>query len=100
MQVVPSRPITWCNDPDQPITIIGNISWFALIHHLHNAFLIHHFYRVNVLVGVDVLLETGSTSAFIAARISAGGCSVGGASGIFFWISTTGKWEVTSDIGG
>ena len=55
--------------------------------------------RVNVLVGVDVLLEPNSTSAFVAARISAGGCDVGGASGIFFWISVMGTWEVTSDIG-
>ncbi|KAL5460123.1 hypothetical protein EMCRGX_G033550 [Ephydatia muelleri] len=81
-QVVPTRPITWCNDPDQPITIIGNISW------------------VDVLVGVDVLLEPNSTSAFVAARISAGGCGVGGASGIFFWISVQGTWELTSDIAG
>lgn len=57
------------------------------------------FYRVDVLVGVDVLLEASSTSAFVAARVSAGGCDVGGASGIFFWISTTGTWEVTSDLG-
>lgn len=55
--------------------------------------------RVDVLVGVDVLLEPNSTSAFVAARISAGGCGVGGASGIFFWISVQGTWELTSDIG-
>ena len=26
-QVITERPITWCNDADQPISIIGDINW-------------------------------------------------------------------------
>ena len=28
-QMVPERPITWCNDANHPNTLIGNISWYV-----------------------------------------------------------------------
>lgn len=35
---------------------------------------------------------------FIAGRLSSGGCSTGKAGGVFFWISTSGTWTITSDL--
>lgn len=29
VQVVPERPITWCDDANQPNTLIGNITWWV-----------------------------------------------------------------------
>lgn len=41
----------------------------------------------------------GSLAAFLAARVSAGGCSTSKASGVFFWIDTSGTWTISSNLG-
>lgn len=79
-QVVPSRPITWCGDANQPNTILGNNTW------------------QDVTVQVSVYLETGSSQAFVAGQIDRGGCGVALAQGVFFWIDTAGFWNITSDL--
>ena len=30
VQVVTQRPLTWCDDPDHGITVIGNYEWSAI----------------------------------------------------------------------
>lgn len=62
------------------------------------------FSRQSITVGVEVILPdvhdiVPSIGAFIAARISSGGCSTSSATGIFFWINTSGHWLVTQDLG-
>ena len=64
----------------------------------------YHFNREAVSVSVQVVLPDvhdviSSVGAFIAARISSGGCSTHGASGVFFWINTAGFWNITADLG-
>eukprot|EP00118_Oscarella_pearsei_P009363 m.53910 g.53910 ORF g.53910 m.53910 type:complete len:670 (+) comp34288_c0_seq10:26-2035(+) len=83
-QVVIDRPITWCNDATQPVTVIGNQSW------------------TDVNVTSDILLEKGDdgSQAFVAARIGPVGCSVGSAQGVFFRVSAGGQWSLTTDLTG
>jgi galactosylceramidase len=81
-QVVPERPITWCDDADQPNTLIGNITW------------------TDVEVQVSVLLEAGETAVFLGARMSQGGCGVAKASGVFLWLDSRGFLNITSDLAG
>ena len=50
-------------------------------------------------VAVSVLLESNNTSAFVATSVSNGGCAIAQATGVFFWISGLGTWNITSDIG-
>lgn len=56
--------------------------------------------RVAVHVKVSFMLESDGTRAFLAARVSEGGCNVAKAEGVFFWASTEGYWNVTTDLGG
>ena len=67
-------------------------------------FTLSPFSRKSITIGVEVILPDihdimPSVGAFVAARISSGGCSTSSASGIFFWINTSGYWSVTKDLG-
>lgn len=87
MQVVPQHVISWCGDSDHTITLIGSNTWEAV--------------SVSVQVVLpDVHDVISNVGAFVAARISSGGCSTRGASGVFFWINTAGFWNITADLGG
>ncbi|XP_070540042.1 galactocerebrosidase-like [Ptychodera flava] len=77
-QMVPQRPIVWCNDSDHPTSVIGNHNW------------------TNVNVSSDVFLEDGSGGILLAARVSLGSCKLRQAVGVFLWISP-GEFEVTAD---
>ena len=55
--------------------------------------------RQTAHVSVSILLESSNSSAFLATRVSEGGCEVREATGVFFWISGEGEWKVTSDLG-
>jgi galactosylceramidase len=81
-QVVPERPITWCDDANQPNTLIGNITW------------------TDVEVEVSVLLEGEGTAAFLAVRMSQGGCGVAKATGVFLWLDSAGFYNITTDLAG
>lgn len=55
--------------------------------------------RETVHVRVSASVVYKNSSAFVAARVSEGGCRVAGAQGVFFWIDTAGYWSVTTDLG-
>nr|XP_039272955.1 galactocerebrosidase-like [Styela clava] len=78
-QVVPQRPLTWCDDSDSPITLIGNHSW------------------THMNVTVDVKLED-SSGVFVAARVDAGGCDVRNAKGVFLWLHKDQSWTLTTTL--
>lgn len=78
-QVVTSRPITWCDDSDSPITLIGDYSWN------------------DVNVTADVLLEE-SQGVFIALRVDSGGCDVRNAKGLFLWLHSDLSWTLTTTL--
>jgi galactosylceramidase len=80
-QMVIQRPITWCNDADQPISVLGDHTW------------------QDVNVTVDAMIEE-KTSVFVAARVGSGGCRIAGANGFFLWLSSDGPFTITSDLGG
>lgn len=48
---------------------------------------------------VSVLLESKDTAAFLAVRVSKGGCGVAKATGIFLWLDSSGYYNVTTDLG-
>ena len=48
---------------------------------------------------VSVLLEGEGTAAFLAARMSQGGCGVAKATGVFLWLDSTGFYNITTDLG-
>ena len=56
-------------------------------------------HRSDANVAVSVMLREEVTSAFLAARVDRGGCSIAGAQGVYLWISTDGSWSITSDLG-
>ena len=56
-------------------------------------------FRTTAHVKVSFMLESEATSAFLAARVSEGGCNVAKASGVFFWAAAQGYWNVTTDLG-
>ncbi|XP_002734950.1 galactocerebrosidase-like [Saccoglossus kowalevskii] len=77
-QVVPQRPVVWCNDSDSPTSIIGNHNW------------------TNVNVSSDIYLEDKNGGVLLASRVSSAGCSMRNARGVFLWLSP-GKYELTTD---
>ena len=48
---------------------------------------------------VSVLLESKDTAAFLAVRVSKGGCGVAKATGVFLWLDSNGYYNVTTDLG-
>jgi galactosylceramidase len=81
-QMVPTRPITWCVDAAETISIIGNKDWGA-----RN-------------VTVDAMSEVKG-GVFVATQVSAGGCGVARAKGVYFWLMVgSGQWVVTEDLAG
>ncbi|XP_062513660.1 galactocerebrosidase-like isoform X2 [Corticium candelabrum] len=80
-QVVLERPITWCNDANQPISLLGDQSW------------------QDVNVSVEGMVEK-NTSVFVAARVHTGGCGIAGTDGFFLWLSSDGPFTITSDLAG
>ncbi|CAF1193727.1 unnamed protein product [Adineta ricciae] len=78
-QMVPERPISWCDDADYPYSIIGNYTW-----------------KQPLNISVDVLIEKNGI-AFVALGVSEGGCG-NGSSGIVFSVNTTnnGSWQITN----
>ncbi|XP_030626574.1 galactocerebrosidase [Chanos chanos] len=82
-QVVNQRPVTWAQDADQTISIIGDHDWQDLE------------------VSCDIYIETVNTGGvFVAARVDQGGESVRKAKGVFFWVFADGTYKLTNDIGG
>ncbi|XP_060684541.1 galactocerebrosidase isoform X2 [Hemiscyllium ocellatum] len=82
-QVTTQRPITWANDADQTISVIGDYNWR------------------NVNITCDVLIETANTGGvFIAGRVNKGGEVVRHAEGLFYWIFADGNYKVTNDLRG
>ncbi|XP_048456350.1 galactocerebrosidase-like isoform X1 [Rhincodon typus] len=82
-QVITQRPITWGNDADQTISVIGDYKWR------------------NLNITCDVLIETANTGGvFIAGRVNKGGQVVRHAAGLFYWIFADGKYKVTNDLPG
>ena len=99
---MPRHVISWCGDANETITLIGQHSWWVWLWVW--LYMVYPFSRQTITVGVEVILPdvhdtTPFVGAFIAARISAGGCSTSSATGVFFWIDTSGKWLVTEDLG-
>jgi galactosylceramidase len=82
VQTVPERPVTWCDDANQPNTLIGSITW------------------QNVTAEVSVLLEANDTAAFLAVRMDKGGCGVASATGVFLWLDSKGFYNITTDLAG
>ncbi|XP_072424371.1 galactocerebrosidase isoform X2 [Chiloscyllium punctatum] len=82
-QVITQRPITWGNDADQTISVIGDYNWR------------------NLNITCDVLIETANTGGiFIAGRVNKGGEVVRHAEGLFYWIFADGNYKVTNDLPG
>ncbi|XP_044520922.1 galactocerebrosidase-like [Gracilinanus agilis] len=82
-QMLNQRPITWAEDADQTISIIGDYNWKDL------------------KITCDVYMETPNTGGiFVAARVNKGGSSIRHAQGIFFWVFADGSFSVTSDLAG
>ncbi|XP_043553098.1 galactocerebrosidase isoform X3 [Chiloscyllium plagiosum] len=82
-QVITQRPITWGNDADQTISVIGNYNWR------------------NLNITCDVLIETANTGGvFIAGRVNKGGEVVRHAEGLFYWVFADGNYKVTNDLPG
>ncbi|XP_076873927.1 galactocerebrosidase [Brachyhypopomus gauderio] len=81
-QVVTQRPVTWANDADQTITVIGDHNW------------------QNLTVSCDVYIETEKGGVFLAVRVDQGGESVKNARGVFFWVFANGTYKVTNDLAG
>uniref|UniRef100_H2YEX4 Galactocerebrosidase n=1 Tax=Ciona savignyi TaxID=51511 RepID=H2YEX4_CIOSA len=78
-QVVKQRPVTWCSDPDQTITVIGNYQWKT--------------------ISVSVSIKSESTyGAFVAIRVDKGGCDAREANGLYFWLMKNGSIMLTSDL--
>ena len=46
-----------------------------------------------------MLLESENTSAFLAVRMSKGGCGVAKATGVFLWLDSRGFYNITTDLG-
>jgi hypothetical protein len=86
-QVVPEHVISWCRDAGQTITVFGQHNWSSAVVSID-------------LVLPDVHDVSTSVSGFIAARVSGGGCGTPRVTGIFFWVSTSGTWTLTSDLSG
>ncbi|XP_065883911.1 galactocerebrosidase-like isoform X2 [Dysidea avara] len=81
-QVITQRPITWCNDADQPISIIGDVTWK----------------NVNASINA-MLIDDGGL--FLAALVDNGGCQVRKATGVFFWINShSQQWTISSNLSG
>lgn len=59
------------------------------------------WFRTNYSASIQVLLPTSprGAAAFLAGGINQGGCNIPSAHGTFFWISTAGIWQITSDLG-
>ena len=55
--------------------------------------------RTDVSAEVSVLLERENTSAFLAVRMSEGGCAVAKATGAFLWLDSRGFYNITTDLG-
>ena len=55
--------------------------------------------RTDVSAEVSVLLERDNTSAFLAVRMSEGGCGVAKATGAFLWLDSRGFYNITTDLG-
>ena len=56
--------------------------------------------RSTVSASVEVVLpgnQNSNIGAFIAGRISSGGCRAS-SDGVYFWIFTGGQWVITSDL--
>ncbi|XP_065844131.1 galactocerebrosidase-like [Oscarella lobularis] len=83
-QMVRDRPITWCNDAVQPVTIIGDQSW------------------TDINVTADILLEKEDvqSQAFVAARVGPAGCGIHSAKGVFLRVFVSGVWILTQDLAG
>ncbi|XP_044520923.1 galactocerebrosidase [Gracilinanus agilis] len=80
-QVLTQRPITWAEDADQTISIIGDHNWRDL------------------KITCDVYMETPMMGGiFIAGRVNKGGSFIRSAQGVFFWIFADGTYEVTNDL--
>ncbi|XP_002122521.2 galactocerebrosidase [Ciona intestinalis] len=78
-QVVEERPVTWCSDPNQTITVIGNYKWSHIT--------------------VEVSIKSESTyGAFVAMRVDKGGCDAREARGVYFWLMKNGSIMLTSDL--
>uniref|UniRef100_F7FSR3 Galactocerebrosidase n=1 Tax=Monodelphis domestica TaxID=13616 RepID=F7FSR3_MONDO len=81
-QMLTQRPISWGEDADQTISIIGDHNW------------------KDIKITCDVYMETAMTGGiFIAARVKNPGKLFQRAQGVFFWILANGTYEVTSDLG-
>ncbi|XP_066533391.1 galactocerebrosidase isoform X2 [Hoplias malabaricus] len=81
-QVVSQRPVTWAQDANQTISVVGDHNW------------------QNLTVSCDVYIETADGGVFLAARVNQGGESVRSALGVFYWAFGNGTYKVTNDIGG
>ncbi|XP_056666561.1 galactocerebrosidase isoform X2 [Monodelphis domestica] len=80
-QMLTQRPISWGEDADQTISIIGDHNW------------------KDIKITCDVYMETAMTGGiFIAARVKNPGKLFQRAQGVFFWILANGTYEVTSDL--
>ncbi|XP_044518055.1 galactocerebrosidase-like [Gracilinanus agilis] len=80
-QMLNQRPITWADDAEQTISIIGNQNW------------------KDVKISCDVFMESSMTGGmFIAARVNTGRSFFRNAQGVFFWILANGTYEITSDL--
>ena len=55
--------------------------------------------RLAVSTKVSLKLEGVNTSAFLAAGVNGGGCSIGVTAGIHAWLSNEGWWMISSDLG-
>ncbi|XP_065830244.1 galactocerebrosidase-like [Oscarella lobularis] len=81
-QVITEPPIVWVPNANGPVTIIGDHTW------------------VNLSVSVQVQTLSSNQSVFVAARVSSAGVSISKAQGVFFWLTGSGHYAVSSDING
>ncbi|XP_056666555.1 galactocerebrosidase-like isoform X2 [Monodelphis domestica] len=80
-QMLNQRPITWAEDADQTISIIGDYNWR------------------NLNISCDIYIEKPVTGGiFIAARVNKAGSSIRSAQGLFFWVFADGSYQVTNDL--
>lgn len=56
------------------------------------------FFRQNLTVSCDILIEAVNGGVFLAARVNQGGESVRDAMGVFYWAFGNGTYKVTNDI--
>ncbi|XP_043930036.1 galactocerebrosidase-like [Protopterus annectens] len=82
-QVITQRPVTWAEDADQTVSVIGDFMW------------------KNLNITCDIYIEKPSTGgAFVAGRVDKGGEVVRQTQGLFFWVFADGTFKVTNDLAG